>query len=542
VRASQTRSLFFLVLVAGVVAITLFWSLASKTDDEVINPDFGGAYIEGIAGSPARVNPLFARENATDETLASLVFAGLTRLNEHGSPFPDMAETWSLSPDGLTYVFTLRPGLLWHDGVPVTAADVVFTYELLQAPELPIPPKLAGLLVGASITAPDARTVAITLSRPYSPLPAYLTLGIVPRHSLDGLSISEIYNSFFNQQPIGSGPYRLVQLTPSEAELVANPAYHLDQPFIQRMELRFYRDDGGVYAALERREIQAALFPGGVGEADLLDLELKRDLRLTPLDTGEITYVYFNLGLPMFQDRRVRQALLYALDRDALIFDALDGQAARAESPIPPTSWAYSPSLTRYETDAKLAGLLLDEAGWLREADGVRRKDGAPLSFTLTTNPDPVRVAVAEATASSWNAIGLQVNVSTIGVSELVRNRLEPRDYEATIWARIAGADPDPYEQWHSSQATGESANLTSFSDPRVDVILEQARTVSQPRRKELYFEFQELFAQEVPAIPLYVSTAAYVQETNLQGVRVALLTEPGNRFWQVQEWYLQTR
>jgi peptide/nickel transport system substrate-binding protein len=308
------------------------------------------------------------------------------------------------------------------------------------------------------------------------------------------------------------------------------------------MELRFYRDDGAVYAALERREIQAALFPGGVGEADLLDLELKRDLRLTPLDTGEITYVYFNLALPMFQDRRVRQALLYALDRDALIFDALDGQAARAESPIPPTSWAYSPSLTRYETDAKLAGLLLDEAGWLREADGVRRKDGAPLSFTLTTNPDPVRVAVAAAAASSWNAIGLQVNVSTIGVSELVRNRLEPRDYEVTIWARIAGADPDPYEQWHSSQATGESANLTSFSDPRVDVILEQARTVSQPRRKELYFEFQELFAQEVPAIPLYVSTAAYVQETNLQGVRVALLTEPGNRFWQVQEWYLQTR
>ncbi len=137
-RASQTRSLFFFVLVAGVVAITLFWSLAAKSDEQVIDPDFGGAYIEGIAGSPARVNPLFTAENTTDQTLTSLIFAGLTRLDEHGSPFPDMAETWAVSPDGLVYTFKLRKGLVWHDGQPVTADDVVFTYDLLQDPDLPI--------------------------------------------------------------------------------------------------------------------------------------------------------------------------------------------------------------------------------------------------------------------------------------------------------------------------------------------------------------------------------------------------------------------
>ena len=106
----------------------------------------------------------------------------------------------------------------------------------------------------------------------------------------------------------------------------------------------------------------------------------------------------------------------------------------------------------------------------------------------------------------------------------------------------MPGEDPDPYEQWHSSQATGSGANLTGFNNARVDAILEEARTVSQPKRKQLYQEFQEVFAQEVPAIPLYVSTAAYAQAADLQGVRVALLTEPGNRFWQVQEWYLRTR
>ncbi len=380
------------------------------------------------------------------------------------------------------------------------------------------------------------------MSEQYSPLPAYLTLGILPKHSLDGLSMREIYDSFFNQQPIGSGPYRLVRLTPSVAELAANPAYPFGQPFIQHMELRFYRDEGAVYAALEQGEIKAALFAGGIGESAQVDLQLEGNLRITPLDTGEITYVYLNLKRPMFQDRRVRQALLYALDRDQIVVDAADGAGVKAESPIPPTSWAYSPSLTRYETDPNLAGLLLDDAGWTLGDDGVRRKDGKALAFTLTTNPDPVRVAVAEAVAAAWNRLGLQVSVTTAGVSELVRKHLEPRDYEATLWARVPSADPDPYEQWHSSQATGSGANLTGFSDARVDAILEQARTATQSKRKELYNEFQELFAQEVPAIPLYVSTAAYAQEKDLQGVRVALLTEPGDRFWQVQEWFLRTR
>ena len=540
-RASQTRSLFLLVLILGVVALTLFWSLASKKD-AVVEPEFGGVYVEGITGSPARINPLFAEENTADQTLSSLVFAGLTRLDEHGSPFPDLAETWNLSPDGLTYTFMLRPGLHWHDGVPVTADDVVFTYDLLQSPDLPIPPRLAGLLSEASISAPDAQTVVIALKEPYSPLPAYLTLGILPQHSLDGLSMSQIYDSFFNQQPIGAGPYRLVRLTPSEAELAADPAYHLDQPFIQRVELRFYPNDSALHDALNRREVKAALFASGIGEASQLDLGADRDLRFTRLDTGEITYVYLNLKRPMFQDRRVRQALLYALDRDALIFDALDGQGVRADSPIPPASWAYSPSLTRYGTDPKQAALLLDDAGWLRDSDGVRRKAGVALAFTLITNTDPVRVALAQEIADAWNQIGLQVTVSSVGVSELVRKRLEPGDYDASIWARVPSADPDPYEQWSSSQTASKGANLTNFSDSRVDAILEEARTATQSRRKELYFEFQELFAQEVPAIPLYVSTASYIQESDLQGVRIARLTEPGDRFWQVQEWYLRTR
>jgi peptide/nickel transport system substrate-binding protein len=220
----------------------------------------------------------------------------------------------------------------------------------------------------------------------------------------------------------------------------------------------------------------------------------------------------------------------------------LRGQASRADSPIAPGSWAYSPSLTRYNADPGLANLLLDEAGWLMGADGIRRKGATPLAFTLTTGPDPVRLAVAERIAEAWNAVGAGVTVQSSGLTNLVRDTIEQRAYEALLFVDAADPDPDPYGTWHSLSRGGQSGNLAQFSDPRVDALLSEARSASLTGRKELYDEFQEIFAQEVPSIPLYVSRALYVQDANLSGVRLGQLSEPGDRFWQVQEWFLKTR
>jgi peptide/nickel transport system substrate-binding protein len=263
---------------------------------------------------------------------------------------------------------------------------------------------------------------------------------------------------------------------------------------------------------------------------------------MSTLDKGEITYVYLNLEIPLFQSRRLRQALLYAIDRDALIRDVLRGQAARADAPIAPGSWAYSPSLTRYGADPQLANLLLDEAGWLKGEDGIRRNGGTALAFTLTTGSDPVRVAVANRVAEAWNAIGASVIVEPSGLTALVRDLIEQRDYEALLFVDSAGTDPDPYAAWHSDGAGGQGGNLAQFSNARVDALLTEARSAPLTRRKELYDEFQEIFAQEVPSIPLYVSRALYVQDADVSGVRIGQLAEPGDRFWQVQEWFLKTR
>lgn len=535
------RWIFLIALFAGVLAFTGLWYLVPQ-DTEEIEPDFGGDYVEGIAGVPARVNPFFAAENTVDATLSSLVFAGLTRLDENGVPFPDLALTWTVSPDGRLYTFTLRSGLLWQDGASLTADDVVFTYELLQSPDLRNAPAVQSVLASAVFTATNSTTVTVGLPEPYAPLPAYLTLGILPAHLLRNTAPDALYDSPFNQRPVGAGAYRVETLALNRAELVANPAYHFEQAFIQRLGLRFYDDDGALFEALQRNEINGALFESGLGPSDILEIQQRDELRMSTLDEGEITYVYLNLDLPLFEDRRLRQALLYAIDRDALIRDVLRGQAARADSPIAPGSWAYSPSLTRYDVDPGLANLLLDEAGWIEGEDGIRRRGTESLAFTLTTGPDPVRVAVARRVADAWNAVGASVTVESSGLTELVRDTIEQRAYQALLFVDTARPDPDPYGTWHSASRGGQAGNLAQFSDARVDALLSEARSASLTGRKDLYDEFQEIFAQEVPSIPLYVSRAVYVQDADVSGVRLGQLSEPGDRFWQVQEWFLKTR
>ena len=536
------RWLFLVVLLAGVLGFIGLWYLV-PADNKQDEPDFGGIYVEGIAGAPARVNPFYAAENSVDATLSSLIFAGLTRLDENGRPVPDLAQTWTVTPDGLLYTFTLRPGLMWQDGAPLNAADVIFTFDLLQSPALKNAPSLQRLLKDATFDSPNELTVTIKLPEPFAPLPAYLTLGLLPAHLLQSADPADLYDSAFNQQPVGAGAYRLQALSLQHAALVANPAYHFEQAFIQNLELRFYHDDGALFDAVKSRQVNGALFAAGLGPSDFLELERRGDLRISPLDTGAITYVYLNLNLPIFEDRRLRQALLYAVDRDKIIDEVLRGQAARADSPIPPASWAHSASLTRYQANAEVANLLLDEAGWRRGADGVRRRGGQPLAFSIATSSDPVQTEVAKRVAASWNELGASVSVQVSGLTPLVRDLIEQRDYEAVLFVDASEPDPDPYDAWHSEGRSGRGDNLSLWSNARVDAILREARTLAPPtRRVELYREFQEIFAQEVPAIPLYVPTVLYVQDASLSGVRIARLAQPGDRFWQVQEWFLRTR
>jgi peptide/nickel transport system substrate-binding protein len=533
--------LFVVVLVGGVLALVLTWQVGRERQS-LKGPEerraFGGTYVEGMAGAPARLNPLFASLNETDRSVTSLVFSGLTRLDRQGAPFPDLAETWSTSADGRVWTFRLRDRLTWQDGRPLTADDVLFTYRIVQDPKLRSPPELAGVLADAKVSKVDARTVSIELPQAYAPLPAYLTLGILPQHLLSQIPTADLYDTPFNARPVGSGPYRVEEVSPEHVVLVANTAYHLGPPFVQRIELRFFRDDGAVFAALQAGSLNGAYFANGLGHDAQTWVTEHQELKSAQLATNQVVFVFFNLRNSILQDRRVRQALLYAVNRDAIIEDVVQGAGVRADSPLLPGSWADSGALRRYNADLGAAAALLDDAGFKLNAQGVRFRGADMLQFSLVTNNDPERLAVAQAVSQRWTALGARVTVIPSGTTALLRDLLQPRSYEAALYGDVEAADPDPFTRWHSSQNGPRGSNFSNLSDPRFDRLLEEARGPVQPsKRKELYAQFQELFAQDVPALPLYTPTAIYVQTAALDGVNVGLLMDSGSRFWQVQEW-----
>ena len=524
----------------GLIAIAYIAEGSEPAGEE--RPARGGSYIEGVAGAPDRINPLFAPSNEVDRDLSSLIFSGLVRLGPKGDVQPDLAEKWTISPDGLTYIFQLRPGLLWHDGEPLDSGDVVFTIRAIQDPGFRGDQDLADLFKDVELEAPDALTVTMTRPQPFAPFLAFATFGILPEHLLGGLGPNRLYRAPFNQQPIGSGPFRLADISSSEAVLEAFESYHLGQPLLERLELRFYRDDGALITALRNDEVEGALLRPGLSPDDLAFFDGDARWTRRSLHTPSYSLVYLNPEIPAFESGRVRRAFQHALDREALIDELLAGQALPVDSPIIRDLWAYVSNASAYAFDPQRADALLNAAGWVL-TDGMREKDGEPLQFTLASSDDPVQSRVAREIARQWGLLGIQVEVQISGVSEFTEEILLPRNFDAALRTiSPPGPDPDPYPFWHSTQTVGDGLNLASFSHFEADRLLETARLEpSLAERAENYRAFQEIFARELPAVLLYTATYQYVVHADVRDVSPGLLFTPSARFHDVHRWSVET-
>ncbi|MFN8638410.1 MAG: ABC transporter substrate-binding protein, partial [Dehalococcoidia bacterium] len=250
---STTRRVFALAwLVGGIVALAAGWFLLGSR-----SASGGDTYIEGVLGQPERVNPLFAQPGTPDADLVALVFAGLTRSRGDGLPVPDLAESWNVTPDGLRYTFRLRSALFWQDGEPLTSTDVAFTVAKVQEPGFRGTPGLAAQWSGISLETPDDRTAVFTLRAPSAVFLTSATLPLLPAHLLREVTAADLADASFNQHPVGAGPYRLTTLTRGRADLEANANFHRGVPALHALELRFYRDETALAAAIESREVNA---------------------------------------------------------------------------------------------------------------------------------------------------------------------------------------------------------------------------------------------------------------------------------------------
>lgn len=497
-------------------------------------------YVEAVAGTWQRVNPLYASTNEVDQDLSQLVFSGLVRLAPDGRVLPDLADTPQVSDDGRTYTFKLRKGVTWHDGQPVTARDVVFTINQLISPDFKGDPAAAEGWLGVDVQAPDVGTVVVQLKQASAPfLARNATVGILPEHLLGSLDAKALYEASFNSNPIGSGPYKLERLDSREARLVANGSYNLGAPGITRITLRFYPDYSSALRALQSGDVSSLLVRDNLSAAQMGDLQRVKGTKVEQFQRSTQVLLYLNNDQALFQDERVRSALSIALDRKAIVTKAFEGGAVASSSPIAPGSWAYDKGHDTVAPDPTAALRMLDEAGWKpHPTTGILTKDGAEFRFTIRTDNDPVRVEVANEVARELAPLGIRATVASTTFSVLRRDFLEVRKYEAAVAAWDQGPDPDPYFGWHSSQLGSAGLNLANFQDAVVDELIAKARTSNALEvRADGYRQLQEIWQELTPSIVLAYPTYTYAHADSLKNLAPGILFTGSQRFVDVYRW-----
>ncbi|MGQ9547430.1 MAG: peptide ABC transporter substrate-binding protein [Roseiflexus sp.] len=547
----MARRIRWQILIASISAFSVLFlmSYLALTRASVARPLTGGDYIEGVIGTPTYLNPLIV-DPATDTVAADiqrLVFEGLTRPGPDGLPMPALAESWVVDDSGTVYTFTLRNGVTWHDGAPVTVDDVLFTIRTVQGPAFAGDPNVSAFWRTVLVDRTGERSVSFRLEAPFAPFLRLTGFPILPAHLLRDVPPEQWETHTFNRMPIGTGPYRLAALDEQRALLRANPYYFGASPFIETIELRFFRTEQEAFAALTRGEIQGM---GFTGASALADVNLPRGIVRRQALLDGYTALSFNLRDSPLTDLGVRRALATALDKDALIAGVLAGKVRRLDTPILHGWWAETSDGLWYEPDAARAIAQLDMLGYIPDADGVRIRDNQPLVFSLLTDNSPMRRAVAEEIARQWSNIGVRTVIEQVEPGEMQR-RLEAHEFTIALhgWQRL-GSDPDVFELWHSSQAA-RGRNYAGLEDATIDELLAGARKIYDiADRAELYRAFQERWVELAPGIILYQplffhATVADLGDTITTlpdgATPLHLLIGREGRFVNVNRWYLRS-
>lgn len=536
-----------LALVGLALALMLLsYQVQSAALCTAVVPAAGGTFVEGMVGRPASLNPLLNDAYPVDRDLTGLIFDGLVSVEADGSLLPALAESWRYSEDGLTLTFTLREGATWHDGVPVTADDVAFTYGLMQADDFPGAAELRQLWQSVVIAVVDDQTVQFTLSQPYAPFIEATARAILPAHLLAEVDVAQLAEADFNRAPIGTGPFMVQpgQSWPSadRLRLTPNPAYWREGTQLSDLEFRFFATPEALLAAFRAGEVHAAHDLPPVLTPELLTAA---GLRLFTSAAPRYTTILFNLsetGAPAVRAREVRQALAYGLDRHGLIDTVLSGQGLVFEGPFLPGTWAARPDLmTAYTFQPETAAALLDTAGWTF-GDGMRFREGAPLSVRLVVLDQPEQRAVAEAVAQQWAALGVDAQLTLLPDLPALNAALTERNFDAVLLDIAPPADPDLYDFW-SQEAIVRGHNYSGWNNRRASEALEAARQLLPVGERTVYYEaFLRQFDADLPALTLYQHATSYALSDQVQQAEIGRLGQPRDRFATLPAWFLAFR
>ncbi|MEK7545825.1 MAG: peptide ABC transporter substrate-binding protein [Patescibacteria group bacterium] len=516
-----------------------------------IGPAVGGEIAEAVVGTPRSLNPILSVSNDVDNDLTRLLFSRLFTTDGAGRVVPDLVERYDISSDQKTYAFTIRENARWHDGEPLTADDVIFTFALIQDPAWKSP--LQALLKDVKFEKTDERTIALTLAEPYAQFLSRLNFGILPRHVWKDVQPQDAAMAEASLKPIGSGPFKFADMRRDKRGFVLsytverNADYYMEAPYLEKLTFHFYPDFATALEALRKRQVQSLSFVPRDMRAELSGLT---HVLPVSLELPQATAVFFNArNNDALKEKDVRRALTMAIDKVRILFDVLGGDGHPIDRPALPGMSATSTSPVPFRIDE--AGALLDGLGWkVDPEDGLRKKDVdkdpktdlKTLSIALTTVDQPENLSVASIIRNGWAALGVEATVNAVPASEIHRTVIKPRAYEALLYGQLMGTDPDLYPFWHSSQVQDPGLNLAMFANKGADAALEEARRTADPAaRKDAYRKFLGVLAEEVPAAFLYSPSYTYPMPAELRGFTGERVASPSDRFATVTSWYLET-
>lgn len=481
-------------------------------------PAYGDIIVEGSIGDASNLIPLLSSDS-TSHQIAGLVYNGLVKYDRNLKIVGDLAESWEISPDGLNIVFHLRKGVKWHDGHPFTAQDVQFTYQVTIDPKTPT--AYAGdFLKVKKLTVLDDHTVRVSYDKPFAPALMSWSSPVLPRHLLAG---QDIISSPLSRHPVGTGPYRFREwVAGQKIVLAANPDYFEGRPYIDGYIMRIIPDTATMFLELRA---------GGIDQMGLTPLQYTRQTENNLFRKQyrkyrylSFSYVYmgYNLKNPLFADRRVRQAIAYAVDKEEMIRGVLLGLGQPATGPYKPGTWAYNGRVRTYPYDPGRAKALLAEAGWRdSDGDGILDRDGKPFTFEIITNQgNEVRAKCAEIIQKQLADVGIKVKIRILEWAAFVNDFINKRRFEATILGWSIPQDPDIYDVWHSSKTGPDELNFISYKNDEVDRLIEKGRGVfDRKERKKCYDRIQEILAEEQPYLFLYVPDALPMISARFRGI-----------------------
>ncbi len=514
-----------------------------------------------MAQEPQSLNPYLVSQGAATRVLLTTL-EGLVGVDPNGNYYPQLAaivpspQNGGVSADGKTVTYKLREGVKWSDGQPLTSADVVFTWQAIMSKENKVVSR-AGYDLMQAVDAPDPLTVVVQYKQPYSPYATRFPY-VLPKHVLGDLP--NINDAPFNKRPIGTGPFVVTEWASGDhITMTRNPNYREPgKPYL----------DGLVFMIVPSRD--AGLARIKTGEIDVLwdltessvpQFKDSPDIRITVTPSINVERLIVNLANPapdgdktkphpILGDLRVRQALQAATDISTIIEKLYQGQALPAASAIH-MGWAADTTIKPAAFDPAAAKRLLDEAGWIPGADGIRVKSGTRLVLTVnSTAGDKARELLEQVLQEQWKNVGVQLEIKNMDSTALLApwGNNGPRargNFDLMLYSTGPDIDPDAhvYGYYHSTQIptaanNGAGSNFSRYSNPKVDAALDTARQeMDIDKRKAAYAQAQVLIAQDLPHLFLFVRTSINALRVNVQGHTPS----PWQNFsWDTQNWYLK--